>query len=303
MKSYVHDRSVSFCWITVALVLTALLLLTSSSRAASLDPNMSQTVLSGTSDTTITLNNYQIADFDAFIAYLDKLPSLKKVDMFESEISTEQMAMLSERYPSVSFGWTLHIGDHILRTNATAFSTLHNRKSTSHTSEDFAVLRYCKDLLALDVGHNAITDISFLESLPKLKILILGRNRISDTTPIGKLVNLEYLELFSDSIVDITALSNCTKLMDLNITNNHITDLSPVLTLPNLQRLWIYRSTGILPGDRFPTETKQTILSAIPASCKVNFSSAGTGGGWRKHSRYNTVYEIFNSGMYRPWDE
>lgn len=253
-------------------------------------------------ETTLTLESDQFTDVDTLIQELDQQPALRQVDMYDAELSAAQMDILSTRYPNISFGWTLHIGDHTLRTDATAFSTLHSRNSTPHTNEDFAVLRYCHNLLALDIGHNAVTDISFLESLPKLKILILGRNQIADTTPLGTLTDLEYLELFSDGVDDISALANCTHLMDVNLTNNHIADLTPILSLPNLKRLWLYRSTGVLSGDRFSKDVKQTIIASVPSDCEVNFTSSGTGGGWRDHARYDTIFLIFQSGVYQPWD-
>ena len=252
--------------------------------------------------TTLTLEGDSFTDLDTLIQKLDQLPALRQVDMYDWELTATQMDTLSARYPNITFGWTLHIGDHTLRTDATAFSTLHSRNSTPHTSEDFAVLRYCHNLLALDIGHNAVTDISFLEALPKLKILILGRNQITDTTPIGTLTDLEYLELFSDGVKDISALANCTRLMDVNLTNNRIADLAPILSLPSLQRLWLYRSTGVLSDDRFPKEMKQTILASVPSDCEVNLTSSGTGGGWREHAHYDTIYLIFQSGVYQPWD-
>ena len=252
-------------------------------------------------DATLTVSAGQTDDWNAFLAALDSAAGLRQADMYAVRLTRAQMAELSARYPRVTFGWTLRIGEHTVRTDATAFSTLHDRTSDPHASEDFAVLKYCKNLMALDVGHNAITDLTFLESLPKLKILILGRNRLSELTPIGKLAQLEYLELFSDGITDVSALASCKNLLDVNLTNNRIGDLTPVLTLPRLQRLWLYRSTGVLSQDRFSAEEKSAILSAVPAACQVNFTSSGTGGGWRDHARYETLFEIFHTGVYRAW--
>lgn len=82
-------------------------------------------------------------DFDALLITLASQPQLQQVSMFDCELTRDQMELLSNRYPNVFFGWTLNICGHTLRTDATAFPTLHNNKSIGHTSEDFAVLRYC----------------------------------------------------------------------------------------------------------------------------------------------------------------
>lgn len=254
-------------------------------------------------DTKVDLKGEVKGGLEELTAFLDQLPALAQADMYESTLTLDQMETLSSRYPNVFFGWTLTMGDHTLRTDATAFSTLHNHKSRAHKSKDFEPLKYCKNLLALDLGHNAITDISFLNDLPNLRILILGRNKIADTTPIGTLKDLEYLELFSAGVKDVSALSNCVKLKDLNISNNKIKDLSPVLKLPALERLWLCGSqNGRLSGSSFTKKQKQEIQAQVAPGCEVNFSGAGTEGGWRNHPRYNVLFEIFNKGAYRPWE-
>ncbi|MEA4928933.1 MAG: leucine-rich repeat domain-containing protein [Candidatus Limiplasma sp.] len=301
-----NQHAVSFprinrIWLAGLLLLG--LMFTAPSRALGQAPIQQPAALGSASATTLTLEDEQSFDLDALIARLDAMPDVRQVNMYASKLTPQQMDVLSSRYPNITFGWTLHIGDHTLRTDATAFSTLHSRKSEQHTSADFEVLKYCKNLLALDIGHNAVTDIRFLESLPGLKILILGRNRLTDIAPLGTLHQLEYLELFSDGVKDITALQTCTNLLDLNLTNNAIADLSPILHLPHLQRLWLFRSTGILPYDRFPKDVRQAITAELPEGCTVNFTASGTGGGWREHPRYNTIYRVFQTGVYTPWED
>ena len=253
-------------------------------------------------DTAIDFGDDQITDLDALMAFLDHLPALTKADMYGSSFTADQLETLSSRYPNITFGWTLTFGEHSVRTDATAFSTLHNKKSEGHTTEEVSVLKYCKSLLALDLGHNAITDISFLKYLPNLRILILARNNLKDISPIGELKDLEYLELFSAKLTDVTALSHCIKLLDLNISNNRIKDLSPVLSLPHLERLWLCGSVnGILNKNCFTDDEKEEIKASVNPGCTVNFTGAGTQAGWRKHARYDVLYEIFQTGVYRAW--
>ncbi|MBQ4224266.1 MAG: leucine-rich repeat domain-containing protein, partial [Prevotella sp.] len=44
--------------------------------------------------------------------------------------------------------------------------------------------RYCTKLKGLDLGHNAITDISFIENMPHLRVLILADNDLTDISPL-----------------------------------------------------------------------------------------------------------------------
>ena len=139
----------------------------------------------------IDMGDEIVTDWNAFIAFLKEFPNLKKVDMFATQITRDQVALLEEALPDVAFGWNLQLmkykNKHIVRTDATAFSTLHG-KCPNHYSEEFVLLNYCTDLLALDLGHNNLTDLSFLQSMPRLRVLILGENqKMKDVTEIGKL--------------------------------------------------------------------------------------------------------------------
>lgn len=85
----------------------------------------------------IDLGQNVVTDYDALCRFLDELPDVRKVDMFATKISRKDIEMLAARYPQVKFGWTMRVGDHLVRTDATAFSTLHNNQSATHTSADF----------------------------------------------------------------------------------------------------------------------------------------------------------------------
>lgn len=108
-----------------------------------------------------------VTDVDGVIALIEQMPHLKQVDMYASSLSTADMDRLFDGYPGIFFGWTLNMKGHIVRTDATSFSTLHGR-CPNHYTEDFYPLRYCKNLVALDLGHNYIEDISFLRSFPEM---------------------------------------------------------------------------------------------------------------------------------------
>ncbi len=155
----------------------------------------SVTVPRGTDN--VDMGDAVVSNYSAFTAFLDCLPNLKKVDMYATEIPVHQIEMLTARYPRVEFGWSMFIGTeshhHVIRTDAEVFSTLHSNKSPQHTDSDFAVLRFCKNMKALDIGHNACTDLSFLYSMPGLRVLIIGRNSVADLTPIASLHDLQYL--------------------------------------------------------------------------------------------------------------
>lgn len=238
-----------------------------------------------------------VRDIEGLCAFLDQLPALERVDMYASKLTREQMDMLFERYPDVFFGWTVKIGDHTVRTDITAFSTLHGSSpKPPHTSDDFEKLKYCRNLLAIDIGHNWVEDISFLRYFPKLKVLILGQNRIKDIAPLAQLKELEYLELFSNHVRDYSALTGLTNLRDLNVKNNPCKDLSPLYQMTWLERFWAGCYVEI------PKKQMKNMQEAIPG-CEFDWRSMPTAGTWRKHAHYDVIHEMFTSGVYIPFDD
>lgn len=243
----------------------------------------------------IDLGGQTDVDAAELAALMDRMPNLTRVDMYACTLPREAMDALFDGYPQVFFGWTLHIGAHTLRTDATSFSTLHGR-CPEHSDEEFAVLRYCKNLVALDLGHNRVKDVSFLRAFPHMKVLILACNQIEDISVLAELRELEYLELFSNRIRDFTPLMELDSLLDLNISNNPVSDLSWVYGLDSLERFWsAMNSKALRPFYRE--------MAAERPDCEIFWDGEPTWGGWRKHPRYDTIYAIFNEGGYRPFDE
>ena len=249
----------------------------------------------------IDLGKVRVEDMDAFITFLRKLPNIRQVDMFNTNMYTKDIDKLAAAFPEIEFGWTMRIGDHWVRTDATAFSTLHNNRSTMHNQNQFKYLKYCKNLLALDIGHNLVTDLSFLYDLPNLKVLILACNiNLKDITPVGSLKDLEYLELFKNDINDISCLANCTNLIDLNICFNRIKDWTPIHGLDKLERLWLYNSNNWSDGYPVDREVVKALKENLP-NCHVDSTSSSTLGGWREHDRYYVIFHMFKYGEYIPF--
>ena len=258
----------------------------------------------------VNLGDVKAESLKALESFLKKLPNLKKVDMFSTPVNASQIAELEKLFPQVEFGWTMTIPCknplhperkyHSIRTDATAFSTLHNNQCTEHTSQEFEILKYCKKLLALDIGHNAVDSLEFLRYLPKLRVLIIGRNYVKDLSPLAACPDLEYLEAFTNEIVSVEPLLACTHMIDLNIPNNRIQDPLLLKQMTWLKRLWAFNYAWRDPEINYaPWEIRKEITQALP-NCKVDWTQSGTGG-WRDHPHYPVIVQMFNSGEYIPF--
>ena len=73
------------------------------------------------------------------------------------------------------------------------------------TSEDLPgiVARFPK-LIILSLDGNQITDVGPLAGLTKLKGLYIVRNHVTDVSPLAGLIDLEYLGLTENQISDVT---------------------------------------------------------------------------------------------------
>ena len=244
------------------------------------------------------------------LAVLDCFPNLTKADMRGCGLSNDQMETLVNAYPQIKFVWEVKMGTHTLRTDAVGFSTKNPGKYIGPNSseeyakkvkncvrledEDIEVLKYCTDLVALDLGHNYISDISVLRYLPKLQILILADNKLTDISVFRELPELVYVEFFMNDVTDITPLEGHDKLLDLNFCNNNVSDLSILESLSQLERVWC-------AGNAFTRNEGKALQQALP-DAKVNYSARDdTADGWREHPRYKWMREYFASNSkYNP---
>ena len=105
------------------------------------------------------------------------------------------------------------------------------------TNEDLVEVAKLVNLKKLMLGKNNISDISPLTALTNLTELDLHSNQISDISMITKLPNLTNLNLRDNSITDITIIANMTNLTELDLRRNPIADIKPIANLKKLEVL------------------------------------------------------------------
>ena len=98
-------------------------------------------------------------------------------------------------------------------------------------------------LRTLNLGRNSISNISPLKNLTTLKSLSLYENSISNISPLANLTKLTFLNASDNSISDISALGKLTKLTNLGLSNNSISDISAVGKLTALTELSLWNNS------------------------------------------------------------
>lgn len=232
-----------------------------------------------------------VAEVEEMLPYF---PCLKKLDMSFCGISDEDMDALNQRHPNVSIVWTVAIGMAKTRTDAVSFYPA--GVNYYPTNEEMQKLRYCTELVAIDIGHTRATDCEFLWHTPKVKYLILADTGITDITPLGNLKDLIYLELFNLRIKDYSPLLNCTKLQDLNIGTTHA-DPEPLSKMTWLHNLQWHRA------DQDPA-TKEAVLKLPEQLPDTNVElypkkkARNIGGPWRYLPNYYVFRDIIGADYF-----
>ena len=197
------------------------------------------------------------------------LPELSRVELENCGLPNEALDELNRKYPDIRIVWNVNVGGRDTRTDETYFAC--NKWGLTMTDDNIRDLRYCTDMLCVDIGHSpGVTDCRWAAFMPHLRYLILADGNIEDLSPLSELKELVFLEVFQTPVMDYRPLLGCTALEDLNLCDTY-GDPWPVGKMTWLKRLWWDPGTGATAplADRLPGT--QVMLELDTA----------TGSGWR----------------------
>ena len=224
----------------------------------------------------VTLN---LEDLEKKMSYLS---DAKQVFLGKCGLDNEELAALRERVrDSYKLVWTVQLGKKLTaRTDDTTFMPV--REHVYYfLDEDAYNLRYCEDMLCVDVGHMGLTNIDFVKGMPHLQILILAHNgQLQDISPISSCKELIFLELDWSAVKDFTQLVGCTSLEDLNIGLTY-PSVEPLMQMTWLKNLWMVDRGGAYQLSQALPDTK------IVASADVT-----VGAGWRNLPNYYKMRDM-----------
>ncbi len=215
-----------------------------------------------------------VEEMDAVLPYLT---SLTYVDMTDCGISNEDMDALNRRYEDIKIVWTVDIGN-IMRVKTDEIWFMPGKWNYWVNTEDVYNLRYCTDMICVDIGHMRVDNCEWARFMPKLKYLLVADTLISDISPIAGLEELVFLEIFLTEVTDYTPLLELPALEDLNL---HYTygDPNVIKQLTWVNNIW-WRNI------RLTEEERQMLQEALPETHFEFWSKASTGAGWRKLKNY-----------------
>lgn len=234
------------------------------------------------STTEVNLSDISLSGTDAISQTLAYFPNVEKVDMSNCGIDNETMAAFrEEKRDEYKVVWTVQCGKLTVRTDETAFIPV-KHSVYYFLDKDAYNLRYCEDMVALDIGHMAVKDLSFVEYMPHLKYLVLAHTTVLDITPLSTCKELVFLELDWTAIKDYEPLLGCTALEDLNLGLTY-GDAEIIAQMTWLKNLW-WKGAGY---------KRQVLLEEALTNTNMKFNPSYTvAGGWRELQNYYDMRDI-----------
>lgn len=227
-----------------------------------------------------------IEDAKQLAAYF---PDAEKIIFDSGAVPYEDMsAFREEMRADYKVVWTVILGTGkrgqiALRTDATTFMP-YKHGIIYFLDEDMYNLRYCEDMICMDVGHFTFKSIEFVQFMPHLKYLVLTLTDVRDLTPISNCKELVFLELGHTGIRDYSPLIGCTALEDLNLGQTY-GDPEPLKQMPWLKNIWwVSRSMSVM----------QELAPYLPNTNMVfrPESKDTTSFGWRQLPNYYAMRDM-----------
>lgn len=257
-------------------------------------------------DEEIDFSGIQISDTSEIENALPLFKHLQKVIMSYCGIRNEEMDALNKRHDDVRFVWTVTLGagrrgmpTYELRTDTTYFiSSLQLGEENAYRLFDDTAepLKYCTDMVALDLGHNKITKCEFCRYMPKLRFFIAAGSPLNDLSPLAECKELYFLELQFCPVTDLSPLLECKELRHLCVcacpTQDSVRTVLSQMTW--LERCYMYGRTAFYTSDR------DYVCSDgfLPNTEKWLLGGMGFYVHWRTHPSYFEMRDALGGAYY-----
>ena len=245
-------------------------------------------------DTDLDLSEVGLTSLEQAKEALVLFPTLERVYFGYNPFDNETMAAFREEMrDQFKVAWSLDVGYMVVNSDDTWFMPGKVRQGL--TQEDAYNLRYCEDMVCIDVGHKPIYTCEWAAFMPHLRYLIIAFTAIKDISPLADLQELVYLEACDIPLQDYTPLGTMTGLQDLNISNTRKAANPEVLAqMPWLVRLWWAWS----PLDEAELQASLPNTELMVQKIHLNVTKIG----WRyNHGDYAPLYREMRDYLGMPY--
>lgn len=229
--------------------------------------------------TELDISGVQVASCEEVEEKVACLPNLQTLIMSDCGIDDETMAAFRERQrDNYKVVWTVTLSNRAalgdkryIRSDATKLWS-----NCYYYDSELVNLKYCEDMVALDLGHTGVINLDFVSYMPELTYLIVADSGVQDLTPLSSCKKLVWLELGWCYIKSYEPLLGCTAMEDLNVGRTYA-DPTPISQMTWLKNLWCMDT-----GWRSQQLWRETLTD-------TNIESSGSdvvANGWRQLPNY-----------------
>ncbi len=238
-------------------------------------------------DTELDWDGGTLTELSRLEEVLAWFPNAETVFLGLTDFDNEVLAQWREDHrQEYKLVWTVTCGEKLtVRTDATSFMPVKHNVYYFNDEEAYN-LRYCEDMVCIDIGHMSIHNIDFVEYMPNLTYLVLAHTQLQAIEPIRSCKNLKFLELDWSPIQDLSPLADCTALEDLNLGNT-FADFTPIESMTWLKNLWVIHCKS---------GTAYRLSQALPDTKVQGAGDATVASGWRDLPNYYAMRDEL--GMY-----
>ena len=228
---------------------------------------------------------------DVFWHLLPYTPHLSYLSFDRCDTTDEACARLRDAFPDTEIVWRVYFSPFSCMTDIeTIWASVDLRDETCSS------LKYCTKVKNLDIGHSAMTDLSFLDYMPDLEVLIIACSDFEDISHVASCKNLKYLEVCECfRLKDLSPIAELKNLEHLNVGDLMVSDISCLYSLTECKNLKRFYAPN-MRNYELNMEREEEIFRSLLPGVEMDFSKTYMGlgslnGTWR-------YVEGFNGGTY-----
>ena len=240
----------------------------------------------------LDLSRRRIEDLGEVEKAIAAMARLEKLYLCDCGIDYEKLAALRDKYDGqTEIVWRVYLNGVDCRTDADNFCmSKYSNEWGNLPYRNAEPIKYCTEMVTLDLGHANFDRIDFVSSMPHLKYLIICSAPVTSLEPLRNCTELYYLEMFFTQVHDLEPILDLPNLQHLNISHCRLNDYTQLFEMTQLKRLW-WVDSGL-------TEAQQKELQAALPDTNICFwawNDDAVGNYWRDDPSYREMRD--NLGM------
>ena len=166
---------------------------------------------------TLSVSGSDAVSLEEISHKLQYFSSIDSLDLTGCGYSDDELLAYAKKTENATVKWSVKLS------GGNVYSDAEQVVLTS--SSDVEKLKYFYRMTDLRMSDIGLSDISFVEDITALEVLVVSHNEIADISPLKGLENLVYLDARGNAIADIEPVTSLGKLEVLDLSSNAIKEL------------------------------------------------------------------------------